>query len=122
MKYDTYREWLDSCLKMKIPAITADTAARLMAVLYEYGNNEGFTYNQRFLADMDYIQKRFGLHGSGVVEQNFHRLLQKYLKELQTYQEAHKDESINHIGLFRPIAPKWAPELLQERYGMKFIG
>ena len=48
-----YRQWLQSCQQVNIPAISTDTAARLMAVLHEYGNNEGFTYNQKFLADKE---------------------------------------------------------------------
>ena len=33
-----YAQWLESCLNADIPAISTDTAARLMAVLHEYGN------------------------------------------------------------------------------------
>lgn len=123
MEYDTYRRWLDSCLKMKIPAITTDTAARLMAVLYEYGNNEGFTYNQRFLADMEYIQNRFHIHGSEVVDNpEFVSLLKGYIKELQLYQKAHYKDERDPAHPYRYLAPDWAPELLKERYNMKFIG
>ncbi len=108
---------------MKIPAITTDTAARLMAVLYEYGNNEGFTYNQRFLADMEYIQNRFHIHGSEVVDNpEFVSLLKGYIKELQEYQKAHEFDECDKAHPYRSLAPDWAPELLKERYNMKFIG
>lgn len=117
-----YQQWNETCRQADIPAISADTAARLMAVLHEYGNNEGFTYNQRFLADMDYIQKRFGLHEMGVVEPKFHALLKCYIKELQEYQEAHKNDKCDPAHPLRSLAPDWAPELLKERYNMKFIG
>lgn len=93
-----------------------------MAVLHEYGNNEGFTYNQRFLADKDYIQKRFGLHEMGVVEPKFHALLKGYIKELQDYQETHKHDERDDAHPLRSLAPDWAPELLKDRYNMKFIG
>lgn len=33
-----YAQWLESCRQADIPAISTDTAARLMAVLHEYGN------------------------------------------------------------------------------------
>jgi len=117
-----YRQWNEACRRADIPAISTDTAARLMAVLHEYGNNEGFTYNQRFLADMDYIQKRFGLHEMGVVEPKFHALLKGYIKELQDYQETHKHDERDDAHPLRSLAPDWAPELLKERYNMKFIG
>lgn len=119
---EAYSKWLESCLQCGIPAISTDTAARIMAVLYEYGNNEGFTYNQKFLADKDYIQKKFGLYEMGIVEPKFHTLLIQYVKELQDYQRDHKDERFTDKGGLKPIAPDWAPQLLKERYKMDFIG
>lgn len=117
-----YAQWLESCRQADIPAISTDTAARLMAVLYEYGNNEGFVLNQKFLADKDYIQERFGLHGMGVVKPEFHRLLKGYIKELQDYQDAHKNDTTDKGNPYRAMAPDWAPQLLKDRYNMKFIG
>ena len=117
-----YAQWLDTCRQADIPAITTDTAARLMAVLHEYGNNEGFTFNQKFLADMEYIQKKFGLREMCVPEPRFHELLKVYIKELQDYQEAHRNDENDKQHPFRSIAPDWAPQLLKDRYGMKFIG
>lgn len=93
-----------------------------MAILLEYGNNEGFTYNPRFLADMDYIQKRFGLHEMGMVEPEFVNCLKKYVVELQEYQESHKGNEKDAAHPLSSIAPDWAPELLKARYNMKFIG
>ena len=122
MGTNVYRQWTESCLQAGIPAISTDTAARLMAVLHEYGNNEGFTYNGRFLADMGYIKSRFGLHEMGVVEPRFHALLRGYVKELQEYQEAHKSDSYDKEHPYRHMAPDWCPELLKNRYDMKFIG
>lgn len=118
-----YQQWLESCRQADIPAISTDTAARLMAVLHEYGNNEGFTYNQRFLADIEYIQNRFHIHGGEVVDNpEFVSLLKGYIKELQEYQKAHKNDENNKQHPYRSLAPDWAPELLKARYDMKFIG
>lgn len=119
---DTYRQWLESCRQCEIPAISTDTAARLMAVLHEYGNNEGFTYNQKFLADKDYIQDRFGLREMCIPEPKFHDLLRQYIKELQEYQETHKNDTEDNAHPYRRLAPDWAPQLLKDRYNMKFIG
>lgn len=118
----TYRRWLESCRQAGIPAITTDTAARLMAVIYEYGNNEGFVYNQRFLADKDYIQDRFGLKEMGTPEPLFAKLLKAYIKELQDYQEVHQRDSKDEKHLYRALAPDWVPQLLKDRYDIKFIG
>lgn len=117
-----YSQWLDTCRLFEVPAISTDTAARIMAVLYEYGNNEGFTFNAKFLADKEYIEKRFHIYGTGVVDADFVMLLKGYIKELQDYQEAHKNDEYEGSNGFRPIAPDWAPRLLKERYNMDFIG
>ena len=116
-----YKKWLNTCQEADIPAISTDTSARIMAVLYEYGNNEGFTHNQKFLADVEYIQQRFGVYGSGTPDAEFCMLLQDYVKELQEYQEAHRNDKVDG-ALFRPFAPDWAPQLLKDRYNMAFIG
>lgn len=120
---NTYHQLLEACRQVDIPVISTDTAARLMAVLYEYGNNEGFTYNKRFLADMEYIQNCFHIHGSEAVDDaEFVGLVRKYIKELQEYQKAHKNDEKDNAHPYRSLAPDWAPELLKERYNMKFIG
>lgn len=117
-----YQQWNETCRQAGIPALSTDTAARLMAVLYEYGNNEGFTYNQRFLADMEYIKKRFGLHEMGIIEPKFHASLKGYIKELQEYQDVHKNDDKDDKHPYRSLAPDWVPEMLKQRYNMKFIG
>lgn len=117
-----YREWLESCRQCGVPAISTDTAARLMAVLHEYGNNEGFTYNQKFLADKDYIQDRFGLREMCTPEPKFSVLLRQYIEDLQEYYEAHKKDPDDAAHPYRRLAPDWVPRLLNERYNMKFIG
>lgn len=117
-----YEQWMESCRQADLPAISTDTAARLMAVLHEYGNNEGFTHDKKFLADVKYIQKRFDLQAMGPPDPEFRRLLRHYLKELQDYQAAHKDDAPDPSNPLAPLAPEWAPRLLKERYNMKFIG
>ena len=117
-----YAQWLESCRQADISAISTDTAARLMAVLHEYGNNEGFTYNQKFLADKDYIQDKFGLREMCVPETRFHALLKRYIRELQDYQQEHTDDVTDKANPYKEMAPDWAPQLLKDRYNMKFIG
>lgn len=121
-KQIVYAQWLESCRQADIPAISTDTAARLMAILHEYGNNEEFTYNQKFLADKDYIQNKFGLREMCVPEPRFHALLKQYIKELQDYQQEHKDDVTDKAKPYKAMTPDWAPQLLKDRYNMKFIG
>ena len=119
---DDYKRWLKDCLSVGLPAISIDTSARIMAVLYEYGNNEGFTFNQKFLAEKDYIQDRFGLREMMVPDKDFVILLKQYIKELELYQKVHKNDQRDNEHPYRSIAPDWAPKLLKDRYNMKFIG
>lgn len=117
-----YAQWLESCRQADIPAISTDTAARLMAVLHEYGNNEGFTLSPKFLADKDYIQDKFGLREMCVPDPRFLVLLKQYIKDLQDYQQEHKDDVTDKANPYKAMAPDWAPQLLKDRYNMKFIG
>lgn len=113
-----YQQWLETCYYAGIPAITTDTCARIMAVLHEYGNNEGFTYNQKFIAEKEYIQLRFGIREMESPDTYFSNLLRMYVDELQSYQIDHRGEQCSG----NPIAPEWVPDLLDKRYNMKFIG
>lgn len=117
-----YSQWVDACMQVGIPVITPDTAARLMAVVYEYGNNEYLTLSQKFLADVKYIQQRFHIHGCGIVDAEFRELLKGYVKELQDYQQEHEKDEADKAHSYRAIAPDWAPQLLKDRYNIKFIG
>lgn len=114
-----YKGWLDACLQFELPAISADTAARTMAVLLEYGNNEGFTYSPRFLAEMNYIQTRFGLKGGEIPDADFFRHFQKYVAELKDHQASIKQKTGGEAA--SSIAPEWVPRLLKERYSIKFM-
>ena len=112
-------DWNMTCLAAGIPAITTETSAMLMAVLYVHGNNELMTHHKGFLADVRYIQLRYHLHGSGSPDADFVELLQKYVKEL----EAADDEPANSDSdaLFHRNIPLWAKELYNRRYGIKLI-
>lgn len=110
--------WNNACLKAGIPAITTDTAARIMAVMYVHGNNEAFVYNQSFVADVDYIKKRFCLEGGKIPNGDFRLRLKRYINELEEHEE-HEEEKGD--ALFYSHAPEWARCLFEERYGIKII-
>lgn len=114
------KQWNEACLVAGIPAITKDTSARLMAVLYVHGNNEYMTHNQQFLDDVDYIQKRFKIEGGEVPDFDFSRLVKHYVSELIHYEDEHQGERTTS-GLFERHIPEWAKDLFMERYGIKLI-
>lgn len=111
--------WNNACLNVGIPAISTDTAARLMAVVYVHGNNESFTFNQKFIDDMDYIQERFGIYGSGVPDTDFAMLLGEYVKELEDYIEKNKHLADERGVMFYDAKPQWAIDLFMKNYNIK---
>ena len=112
------RDWLEACEQIGIPAITTDTSARLMAIMYVHGGGEEeMVLNQKFVNDVKYIQRRFHINGGEVPDAEFVSLLQHYVKQLEQYiQECIKvNKSDTHI-------PEWAHSLMQGRYSMKLHG
>lgn len=113
-------DWNMACLSLGIPAITQDTSARLMAVLYVHGNNELMTHHRGFLADVRYIQLRFHMHGTGTPPADFAEDVQCYVRELEDYIKEHPDDGKGD-AVFKSSAPKWATDLFKNRYGIKLI-
>lgn len=109
------RDWLEACEQMGIPAITTDTSARLMAIVYVHGGGEEeMVLNQKFVNDMQYIQRRFHIEGGERPDETFVATLQHYVRELEAYVKESKGESTS--------IPDWAHRLMKDRYGMKLHG
>ncbi len=108
--------WNRTCLAAGIPAIGEDTCARILAVLYVHGNNEAFVLNGKFVADIEYIQNRFHIHGAGVPDADFVKTLQAYIRELETYSASHKEVT---DAVFSDAKPQWAKDLFTDMYGIK---
>lgn len=117
-------EWrqkmISTCLSAGIPWMTRDTSARVFAVLYVHGNNEYMTHCEAFLQDCKYIQERFNILGGETPDADFASLLQEYIKELEDYEETHKEERTTS-GVFERHIPEWAKTLFMDRYGIKLI-
>lgn len=116
MKENLRKQWNDACLSIGVPALTTDTSARIMAVLMVHGNNEAFTHNTHFIADAEYIQKKFQLYGTGRPPADFAELLRKYVAELEEYNELHKNEAEGCI--FSDAKPEWAVKLFKDMYNI----
>ncbi len=115
---DIYRDMLRTALVSGIPVISTDTAARILAVVYVHGNNEALAYSPKLKADLAYIQKRFGIYGTGKADTYLAAMTGKYSEELENY----KSSDPNRGGaLFRDEKPQWAVKLFAERYGIKLI-
>lgn len=97
----------DTCLRAGLNIVPFEIAVKLMAILFVWGNNEGFSLSNRFKYDFRFIQEKYGLEGGKVPDKNFVKAFQKCVKDLEKYEKEHSD------------APQWAKELINKRYGFK---
>ena len=82
------QDWLNACLAADIPAVTRDTAARLLAVLYVHGGgHEEMVMNRKFTNEMRYIQRRYGIEGGMKPDAQVVNLIQHYVTELMEQRE-----------------------------------
>lgn len=112
------RDWLEACEQIGIPAITTDTSARIMAIVYVHGGGEEeMVLNQKFVNDVQYIQRRFHIQGGEVPDAEFVAQMQGYVRQLENHiADCIKvNKSDTHI-------PDWAHKLMRDRYGMNLHG
>ena len=90
-----------------------------MAIVYVHGGGEEeMVLNQKFVNDVQYIQRRFHIQGGEVPDAEFVGIMQEYVRSLEVYMKEnrrdpkHGDSSI----------PDWAHKLMSDRYGMKLHG
>ena len=103
-------QWNEACLQLGLPSLTIDTSAKIMAVLYQYGNNEAMVFNHHFVADCEYIQKRFHIQGGETPDAEFVAKYNKWLSDILEYEK-------NHPGT-DDIVP-WAVKLFKDMYDIK---
>lgn len=113
---DIYSQWLENCLTCGFPAISADTAARILAVVYLCSNNENFTHNTKLIADLDYICKRWHIEGGESVDNDMHTLIKRYSQDIEVFMDSHPLEwSKSERG--QELYPQWCDDLIFWRYG-----
>lgn len=97
------KQWNDTCKAAGLKSITTDTAARIMAVVYEF-DREDITHCPKLLADIEYIQNEYGIAGGKIPHSDFQKLFTKYAKEIE-------DSNCEPT--------EWARKLMIENYGIK---
>lgn len=134
------QDWLNACLAADIPAVTRDTAARLLGVLYVHGGgHEEMVMNRKFTNELRYIQRRYSIEGGQRPDAEMVRLIQHYVTELEQYESQHcpcgtirphkeseqetakVEHSVTDTDGSRVLdsAPEWAVALFRDRYGIK---
>lgn len=97
------KQWNDTCKSAGLKPVTIDTAARIMAVVFEV-DREDITHCPKLLADLEYIQEEYGIDGGKIPHFVFQKLFAKYLNEI----EANNCEPT-----------EWAKKLMIENYNIK---
>lgn len=78
-----YQQWGDTLQCARIKPLSDSTCCKLLAILYVFGGSrEEFTHHSKFLADIDYAQKRLNISGGEIPDQELVSELQKYIHEL----------------------------------------
>ena len=97
-------------MQLELQSLTTDTAATILAVLYVYGNNANMVLNNHFVADCDYIQKRWHIQGAETPDVDFVVKSQYWHKDIMDYEKEHAEG----------IVP-WAVKLFDEMYNIKLL-
>ena len=117
---ELYNDWLGAFAAIGTPAISHDTAARILAVTYVHGNNEALVMNKKYLAEVEHIQKMYHVEGGESPDPELVELIQQYVKELEQYRDEHANDPTGE-AVFRNHAPEWAHKLFMDRFGIKLI-
>lgn len=97
------KQWIYSCKAAGFNPISTDTAARIMAIVYEF-DREDITHCPKLLADLEYIQSEYGIDGGKIPHSDFQRLFSKYAREIES-------NDCEPTG--------WAKKLMKDNYNIK---
>ncbi|MGN1239365.1 MAG: hypothetical protein ACI4TV_00655 [Paludibacteraceae bacterium] len=116
-----HKDWLSAFEGIGCSAISKDTAARILAVVFVHGNNEALVYNESFINDMHHIQTMYGIAGGETPDADVVELVKQYVNELENYIKEHRDDERPSGVLFTNPKPEWAQRLFLDRYRIILI-
>lgn len=100
---DFRKQWNDACKAAGLKPISTDTAARIMAIVYEF-DREDITHCDKLLEDVRYIQDTYGIYGGACPNYIMSELIKKYVNEIE-------DNGCEPT--------EWAKKLMIENYNIK---
>lgn len=110
---DEYKKMLDTALAVGLPIIGKWTAARICFITYYWGGSrEEFTYSPKLHAELEHIQKKYGIEGTSCPDVE----IIDYIKQLEAEQLEY-EKQFNDSYLAADKIPQWANDLCKERYG-----
>lgn len=101
---DFYLATLRTARSVGMAVIPQWKCALLMAIVYVFGNNEGFTLSQKFQCDRIYIQETYHIDGGEIPDEEFAYLLKLYVSKCEAVKDKEDD-------FFKECA-----KLIKERY------
>lgn len=99
------KDWFTAFESINVKVIPPDTAARILAVVCVYGNNEFMIYNPKCVEEIAHIQRAYRIQGGEIPDAEIVPLIRKYVKELEGAKKS----------------PEWAKKLFKDRYGIKLM-
>ncbi len=106
--YNFYLTTLRTADAVGMTVVKKDDLARVMAIILNEGGNKQFVYSYKLKVEMDFAPEKYHIRGGDTPDPRFVLLLQRYVREIEIYQEQHK-------GGY----PDWAVTLMKDRYGIK---
>lgn len=106
--YDFYLTTLRTADAVGMTVVNKDTLARVLAIILNEGGNEEFVYSYKLRVESQFAQEKYHIIGGDTPDPRFVLLMQRYIREIEIYQEQHK-------GGY----PDWAVSLMKDRYGIK---
>ena len=115
---DTLRAaWNETCLRAGLPSISRDTSARIMAVLHvESGCTTAVAHSPKLRADLEYIQKRFGISGGKTPDAAFVKRFRHYVHEIEAHQKLNRGNT--SLSKEEQAWPTWARRLYRDSYNV----
>ena len=105
--YDFYLTTLRTADAVGMTVVNKDTLARVLAIILNDGGNEEFVYSYKLRVEAQFAQEKYHIIGGDTPDHRFVFLLQRYIREIEIYQETLDGY------------PDWAVSLMKERYGIK---
>lgn len=120
---DIYEQWLKAFESIGTPAISTDTAAKILAVTYVHGGaNSDFVYNEKLGQDLRHIQRLYGVSGGEAPNIDIVEGVKKYTNDLENYRDKWQNtDDEEDTGDFRMKVPQWAYDLFKSRYNINLI-
>ena len=110
--------WNEACLQVGLPSISLDTSARIMAVLHvESGCTTAVAHSPKLRADLEYIQKRFGISGGKTPDAAFVQTFRRYVREIEAHQKLNRGNT--SLSKEEQAWPTWARCLYRDSYNVK---